>query len=106
MATDYTQQTRYLYLDTPLGQDTLLLAGFQGRESISELYSFQLELQAENRKNIPFEQIMGQRVAFGIEGARHHVDALHASAGMEAQGALNGDGIGGGDLFPGEGDDV
>jgi type VI secretion system secreted protein VgrG len=67
MATDYTQQTRYLYLDTPLGQDTLLLAGFQGRESISELYSFQLELQAENRKNIPFEQIMGQRIAFGIE---------------------------------------
>lgn len=40
----YTQQSRPLAIATPLGEDVLLLRGFEGDESISSLFRFDLDL--------------------------------------------------------------
>src|SRR5271168_380801 len=66
MTPNYTTSGRFLYLTTPLGEDTLLLSGFSGTETISELFSFDLDVLADNRTNVPFDQLLGQRVSFGI----------------------------------------
>jgi type VI secretion system secreted protein VgrG len=55
-----TQKHRPLEVVTPLGPDALLLKGFTGREGLSQLFDFQLDLVAENNRKIPFEQLLGQ----------------------------------------------
>jgi type VI secretion system secreted protein VgrG len=40
----YTQANRPIRVNTQLGEDVLLLNGFNGQEGVSELFSFQLEL--------------------------------------------------------------
>jgi uncharacterized protein involved in type VI secretion and phage assembly len=34
----YTQETRFLFVDTPLGPNKLLLESYTGHEAISELF--------------------------------------------------------------------
>ena len=51
---------RSISITTPLGSDVLLLTGFSGREAISELFDFQLDLVAANSAQIPFEPFLGQ----------------------------------------------
>ena len=58
----YTETARALSLTTPLGKDALLLTGFTGQEAISQLFSFQLDLMAENKTEIAFEKVLGQHV--------------------------------------------
>jgi type VI secretion system secreted protein VgrG len=78
MPAGYSTDNRYLYLKSPLPDGDLLLAGFSGEESISELFSFQLDLLAENAKNIAFDKLLGQKVGFGIaEGDRHDPRPFH-----------------------------
>src|SRR5262249_36042562 len=59
----YTQAGRLMEVATPLGQDVLLLTGFTGREGISQLFQFQLDLLAKNAKEIAFDKLLGQKVA-------------------------------------------
>ncbi len=59
---NYTQQNRAMEVMTPLGPDKLLLVGLTGNESISRLFSFQLELLAENDTDIAFDKLLGQPV--------------------------------------------
>ena len=66
----FTQENRKIGIETPLGADVVLLVGLSGREAISELFSFQLELVAENRTNVAFERLLGQKVTAQIEKAR------------------------------------
>ena len=56
----YTQENRFLAIDTPLGEDALLLQGFTGHEGISRLFGFNLELLSES-SSIQFNKIVGQR---------------------------------------------
>ncbi len=63
----YTQAKRPLAVNTPLGEDILLLVGFSGREGISQLFSFQLDLLAEDASKIKFDKLLGQRVAIKVE---------------------------------------
>lgn len=63
---EYTQETRPIAVFTPLGEDVLLLVGFQGQEGISQLFHFQLDLLAENTTNIPFDQLLGQSITIRI----------------------------------------
>ncbi len=58
----YVQADRPLAVITPLGEDALLLVGFSGQEAISQLFNFQLDLMAENDKEIAFDKLLGQRV--------------------------------------------
>ena len=48
----YQQADCWMTVTTPLGPDDLLLVGFDGTEAISQLFSFQLDLVAENQTTI------------------------------------------------------
>jgi type VI secretion system secreted protein VgrG len=65
----YKEGNRYLYLTTPLGADKLLLDGFRGHESLSQLFRFELDLLAENSTVVDFDKLIGQKVSFGVQGA-------------------------------------
>jgi type VI secretion system secreted protein VgrG len=61
----FTQENRLVALDTPLGKDVLLLRGFSGRESISRLFTFRLDLLSE-KSDIAFKDIIGQQVTIRV----------------------------------------
>jgi len=56
-----TQATRQIAIDTPLGEDALLLRSFQGQEALSRLFTFHLDLVSEDA-SIKYEDIVGQAV--------------------------------------------
>jgi type VI secretion system secreted protein VgrG len=58
----YTQTNRPLMIHTPLGADVLLLVGFSGQESISQLFDFHLEALADVKTTIAFDQLIGKSV--------------------------------------------
>ncbi|MEQ1852008.1 MAG: type VI secretion system tip protein TssI/VgrG [Chthoniobacteraceae bacterium] len=62
---DYKQANRQMVVSTPLGQDKLLLVGFEGTEQISGLYSFRLDLVAKNSDSadVKFDKLLGQELA-------------------------------------------
>jgi type VI secretion system secreted protein VgrG len=62
----FTQTGRALRIETPLGQDVLLLRSISGQESISQLFRFQLELLSENDA-ISYDDIVGQNVSIHLE---------------------------------------
>jgi type VI secretion system secreted protein VgrG len=64
MAT-YTQDTRLIGINTPLGKDVLLLRGFSGHEAISQLSGFELDLLSKDPE-IKFEDIIGKRVTLRV----------------------------------------
>jgi type VI secretion system secreted protein VgrG len=59
---NYTQANRPLAVATQLGDDVLLLVGFSGREAISSLFTFHLDLLAENDADVAFDKLLGERV--------------------------------------------
>src|SRR5690606_10913974 len=61
----FTQKKRPLWIDTPLGEDVLLLREVEGREELSSLFSFQLDLIAESDSISP-KDIVGKAVTFSI----------------------------------------
>jgi type VI secretion system secreted protein VgrG len=61
----YSQTERALSIGSPLGTDVLLLLAFSGTESISRLFSFQLELMSANQ-GITAKDIVGQKVTWGV----------------------------------------
>ena len=63
----YTQDGRPLAIQTPLGKDKLFLIGLSGHEGISQLFSFHLEVLAENKTEVAFEKLLGQNVTVEIE---------------------------------------
>ena len=74
-ATIFSQENRVIKINTPLGKDVLLLRGFSGHEAISSLFQFHLDLIAENRQNVAFDKLLGQKVNIEVllpdEGARY-----------------------------------
>src|SRR6516162_9330765 len=60
-----TQAQRTLSLKTPLGKDVLLLLGFTGTESLSRLFSYQLDLASAN-ESIAAKDIVGKTVTWSI----------------------------------------
>ena len=52
---------------TPLGPDVLLLTGMTGQEGISQLFHFQLEMVAENKTDVPFDKLLGQKIISAIK---------------------------------------
>ena len=64
----YEQTDRPLKLTTPLGPNALLLTGFQGRETISGLFHFDLKtVWQDQSKLLPFDQLLGKKVTVEIE---------------------------------------
>jgi len=69
-----TQATRHIAIETPLGEDVLLLRSFSGHEELSRLFAFDLDLLSENYE-IDFDDIIGQNVTIRMDlpegGTRH-----------------------------------
>jgi type VI secretion system secreted protein VgrG len=65
---EYLQSGRFLYLDTPLGPDQLIVKRFAGREAISQLFEYQVDAVAENATNVDFDKMLAQGVGFGVLG--------------------------------------
>ncbi|MBX9601321.1 MAG: type VI secretion system tip protein VgrG [Bryobacteraceae bacterium] len=56
-----SQEDRLIQIATPLGENILVVASFSGRESVSDLFEFRLELLSE-RRNIDPQEILGKNV--------------------------------------------
>jgi len=61
----FTQAERLFQLNTPLGEDVLLLKGISGEEGISKPYFFNLEMLSTN-SCITFTDIIGKNVTISI----------------------------------------
>jgi type VI secretion system secreted protein VgrG len=61
----YTQTDRLIAIDTPLGDDVLLLQSLAGQEGVSRLFSFNLDLLSEHA-SISFEDIVGQQITASV----------------------------------------
>ncbi len=61
----YSQDNRLIAINTPLGKDVLLLAGFGGKEGISRLFNFDLTLISE-KHDISFAGIIGKSVTISV----------------------------------------
>ncbi len=78
MAT-FVQTGRPLTITTPLGQDDLLPIGFSGREAISELFAFRVEAIADNKTNIAFDRLLGQKITMHLllpNGSQRHISGI------------------------------
>src|SRR5262245_28207186 len=64
-----TQAQRALSISSSLGEDVLLLTGFSGTESISRLFTYQLELASE-KDSIAAKDIVGKDVTWSVS----HID--------------------------------
>ena len=62
----YLQKNRPLQVTTSLGEDTLLVTGFQGTEQLSRLFTFELSLIADNSTAIDFSQLVGNDISLGV----------------------------------------
>src|SRR4051794_18025648 len=81
----YVQADRPMTITTPLGQDDLLLVGFEGHEAISQLFDFHLDLIAENATPIAFEKLLGQKVTIHltlISGKKRHFSGICKRVGQ------------------------
>jgi type VI secretion system secreted protein VgrG len=63
----YTQAGRPLAVRTSLGPDALLLTSVEGHEEVSGLFRFRLELLADRRTPIAFEEVLGKQATVEIE---------------------------------------
>ena len=69
------QADRPLTIDTPLGKDKVLLIGLSGREGVSRLFGFQLDLMAEKGTDVAFDKLLGQKVTAHLsmpKGVKRH----------------------------------
>lgn len=78
---EYKEQKRQLTVTTPLGDDVLLLQGFSGREAISQLFSFQIDLLAtlEDKPKVKFDSMLGQPITIHVElpgDKKRHINGL------------------------------
>ena len=67
---EYTQANRALRITTPLGADALLIAGLEGRETLSQLFHFELDLLAKNGQDIAFDKVVGQKAVVSLAVGR------------------------------------
>jgi type VI secretion system secreted protein VgrG len=66
MPPTYLQAARAMTVTTPLGQDALLLIGLSGHEAISQPFRFELDLAAEDRTRVVFEEVLGRKVTISL----------------------------------------
>ena len=79
----FSQANRLLQVKTPLGENDLLVTAFNGNEQISNLFTFELALIAENSTPIDFSKIVGNKITLkvatlgeGTENSWRYVDGI------------------------------
>src|ERR1700722_7178021 len=60
-----TQATREISIDSPLGEDVLLLRSLRGQEAMSRLFTFDLDLVSEE-PSIKYDDIVGKAVTIKL----------------------------------------
>ncbi|HLJ50219.1 MAG TPA: type VI secretion system tip protein TssI/VgrG [Bryobacteraceae bacterium] len=61
----YTQDNRIVAIETPLGDNVLLLEKVNGHESVSRIFTYHVDLLSE-KSDVTFDDIVGQRVTVTI----------------------------------------
>jgi type VI secretion system secreted protein VgrG len=75
----YIQADRPLKITTPLGADILLITGFQGREEISHLFDFRVDMIADLTNEVRFDGIVGQSVTVQmrlLDGSQRYFNGI------------------------------
>ncbi len=62
-----SQRARSLAVTTPLGEDVLLLRAMKGRERLSTLFKYHLDLISESYRPIRHEELLGQPVTVRLD---------------------------------------
>lgn len=62
---EYKQQDRPIKVQTPLGEDVLLLERFEGKEAISQPYEFHLHM-VSTQKNLDLTQLINQGITLQV----------------------------------------
>jgi len=78
LPTKFTQENRRIQIFTPLGEDVLLLRGFEGREGVSSLFHFDLRLLSENR-SLAFDSLVGKNATVKVilaDGSVRHINGI------------------------------
>jgi type VI secretion system secreted protein VgrG len=91
MSAANTQTNRPLAVSTPLGADQLILVGFGGKESISQLFSFQLELLADNKTDVAFDKLLGQPISVRLEQPKNRQRYFNGICSRVSQGVRDED---------------
>ena len=73
----FSQSNSPIRITTPLGADAVLLLGLRGTETISELFSFELDLIAPEDAPVDFSAILGQPALAEIDMANGFVRHIH-----------------------------
>lgn len=73
---EFTQKNRLLTVDSPLGADKLLLLGFEGEESISNLFEFRLDLLSEEASIDP-DKLLGKDLTFSVQMGEGEARPFH-----------------------------
>jgi type VI secretion system secreted protein VgrG len=74
---------------TPLGPDVLLLVGFSGREGISQLFRFVLDLAAQDQSQVVFDKLLGHKVTINLNvpgGQQRHFSGICTSLSQGLRG--------------------
>ena len=82
----FSQENRIIKVNTPLGNDVLLLQGINGQEAISSLYHFDLDLIAENGQNIVFDKLLGQKISIEMQLPDEKTRYFHGLVSSFSQG--------------------
>lgn len=77
----YTQEKRFLRLDTPLGADVLLINRFRVREAISHPFAIHVDAMAEGSKasQVTAEALIGKNATITValkDGAKRHFHGM------------------------------
>lgn len=62
----FSQKNRALQVKTPLGEDKLLITGFRGNESLSNLFLFEMDLIADNATEVDFSKVVGKQITLKV----------------------------------------
>jgi type VI secretion system secreted protein VgrG len=64
---NYELENRILSLTSPLGENVLLPESLEGREALSELFHFSVEVVTEAKKEVAAKDLVGRRLTVGFQ---------------------------------------
>jgi type VI secretion system secreted protein VgrG len=83
-----SQSQRILSANSPLGKDVLVLTGFQGREEMSRLFHYTLDLVSENT-SIGANAVVGKPISWSVHPIGGEVRHFHGIVQQFSAGAVD-----------------
>ncbi len=75
-----------LTVTTPLGPNFFVVKALSAREGVSELFDFQLDLLAENGKEVAFDRLLGEKICVTLEAPGSKKRHFHGLCQRVSQG--------------------